>query len=77
MGPYGCLSGNVIIFYLICLQGLWDVVADSSNSCTLRVYVNVAFSKKTMWKGVHAYIRNQILYWFTEQNKTDQIKTIS
>ncbi|KAL8263537.1 hypothetical protein R6Q59_021667 [Mikania micrantha] len=33
------------------VEGLWDVVADSSNSCTLRVYVNVAFSKKTMWKG--------------------------
>ncbi|KAK1430376.1 hypothetical protein QVD17_13062 [Tagetes erecta] len=33
------------------VEGLWDVVADSSNSCKLRVYVNVAFSKKTMWKG--------------------------
>ncbi|KAI7739264.1 hypothetical protein M8C21_021009 [Ambrosia artemisiifolia] len=33
------------------VEGLWDVVADSSNSCTLRVYVNVAFSKRTMWKG--------------------------
>ncbi|KAJ0803264.1 putative GRAM domain, PH-like domain superfamily, VASt domain-containing protein [Helianthus annuus] len=33
------------------VEGLWDVVADSSNSCTLRVYVTVAFSKKTMWRG--------------------------
>ncbi|KAI3804248.1 hypothetical protein L1987_25648 [Smallanthus sonchifolius] len=33
------------------VEGLWDVVEDSSNGCTLRVYVNVAFSKKTMWKG--------------------------
>lgn len=34
-----------------CVEGLWDVVADSNEGCTLRVYVNVAFSKKTMWKG--------------------------
>lgn len=34
-----------------CVEGLWDVVADSNDGCTLRVYVNVAFSKKTMWKG--------------------------
>ncbi|KAJ0828969.1 putative GRAM domain, PH-like domain superfamily, VASt domain-containing protein [Helianthus annuus] len=33
------------------VEGLWDVVADTSNSCTLRVYVTVAFSKKTMWRG--------------------------
>ncbi|KAI3693204.1 hypothetical protein L6452_33035 [Arctium lappa] len=34
-----------------CVEGLWDVVADSNDGCTLRVYVNVAFSKRTMWKG--------------------------
>ncbi|XP_023736925.1 protein VASCULAR ASSOCIATED DEATH 1, chloroplastic [Lactuca sativa] len=34
-----------------CVEGLWEVVADSNNGCRLRVYVNVAFSKKTMWKG--------------------------
>ncbi|KAI3700894.1 hypothetical protein L2E82_45535 [Cichorium intybus] len=34
-----------------CVEGLWDVVADSNGGCTLKVYVNVAFSKKTMWKG--------------------------
>nr|GEW18629.1 protein vascular associated death 1, chloroplastic [Tanacetum cinerariifolium] len=33
------------------VEGLWDVVADSNGGCTLKVYVNVAFSKKTMWKG--------------------------
>ncbi|XP_076927671.1 protein VASCULAR ASSOCIATED DEATH 1, chloroplastic-like [Bidens hawaiensis] len=33
------------------VEGLWDVVANSNNSCTLKVYVTVAFSKKTMWKG--------------------------
>ncbi|PWA87269.1 GRAM-like protein [Artemisia annua] len=32
------------------VEGLWDVVADSNGGCTLKVYVNVAFSKKTMWK---------------------------
>lgn len=34
-----------------CVEGLWDVVTDSNNGCTLKVYVNVAFSKRTMWKG--------------------------
>ncbi|XP_076906475.1 protein VASCULAR ASSOCIATED DEATH 1, chloroplastic-like [Bidens hawaiensis] len=33
------------------VEWLWDVVANSNNSCTLKVYVTVAFSKKTMWKG--------------------------
>lgn len=36
-------------------QGLWNVESDgdeSNGGCILRVYVNVAFSKKTMWKGV-------------------------
>lgn len=34
-----------------CVEGLWAVVANSNNTCSLKVYVNVAFSKKTMWKG--------------------------
>lgn len=34
-----------------CVEGLWDVEADGVEGCRLRVYVNVAFSKKTMWKG--------------------------
>ncbi|KAA8515847.1 hypothetical protein F0562_019026 [Nyssa sinensis] len=37
-----------------CVEGLWDVERDGDESeecCILRVYVNVAFSKKTMWKG--------------------------
>ncbi|XP_026420659.1 protein VASCULAR ASSOCIATED DEATH 1, chloroplastic-like [Papaver somniferum] len=35
------------------VQGLWDVkrVGSETNLCLVRVYVNVAFSKKTMWKG--------------------------
>ncbi|KAL6981324.1 GRAM domain-containing protein [Sarracenia purpurea var. burkii] len=36
------------------VEGLWDVDGDGSESkrsCILRVYVNVAFTKKTMWKG--------------------------
>ncbi|KAG9452168.1 hypothetical protein H6P81_005072 [Aristolochia fimbriata] len=36
------------------VEGLWDVeqIKDGINShCHLRVYVNVAFSRKTMWKG--------------------------
>ncbi|KAI3919140.1 hypothetical protein MKW98_016693 [Papaver atlanticum] len=35
------------------VQGLWDVkkVGNATNLCLVRVYVNVAFSKKTMWKG--------------------------
>lgn len=42
-------------FFDLILQGLWDVESDgdeSNGGCILRVYVNVAFSKKTMWKGV-------------------------
>ncbi|XVF22770.1 hypothetical protein REPUB_Repub12eG0199700 [Reevesia pubescens] len=36
------------------VEGLWDVEKDSDGpqeGCILRVYVNVAFSKKTVWKG--------------------------
>ncbi|XP_074570319.1 protein VASCULAR ASSOCIATED DEATH 1, chloroplastic-like isoform X2 [Curcuma longa] len=35
------------------VEGLWDVVQDTSgeNSCTVKVYSNVAFSKKTLFKG--------------------------
>nr|DAD47687.1 TPA_asm: hypothetical protein HUJ06_017624 [Nelumbo nucifera] len=36
------------------VQGLWDVksTGDEGNSyCILHVYINVAFSKKTMWRG--------------------------
>ncbi|GAB4844281.1 GRAM domain-containing protein [Ancistrocladus abbreviatus] len=36
------------------VEGLWDVESipnQSRGSCILRVYVNVAFSKKTMWRG--------------------------
>ncbi|KAL5138117.1 Protein VASCULAR ASSOCIATED DEATH 1, chloroplastic [Glycine soja] len=37
------------------VEGLWSVERDKDESkecCTLRVYVNVAFSKKTIWKGL-------------------------
>ncbi|KAL2993469.1 hypothetical protein AAZX31_10G113600 [Glycine max] len=40
------------------VEGLWSVERDKDESkecCTLRVYVNVAFSKKTIWKGVAFY----------------------
>ncbi|XP_019188528.1 PREDICTED: protein VASCULAR ASSOCIATED DEATH 1, chloroplastic [Ipomoea nil] len=33
------------------VEGLWDVKRDDSEGCILKVYTNVAFSKKTMWKG--------------------------
>ncbi|GLT51553.1 hypothetical protein SLA2020_249560 [Shorea laevis] len=36
------------------VEGLWDAERNSNGSqegCILRVYVNVAFSKKTIWKG--------------------------
>ncbi|XP_051121248.1 protein VASCULAR ASSOCIATED DEATH 1, chloroplastic [Andrographis paniculata] len=36
------------------VEGRWDVEEDGNDSkpgCILRVYTNVAFSKKTMWKG--------------------------
>ncbi|KAF3445586.1 hypothetical protein FNV43_RR10762 [Rhamnella rubrinervis] len=36
------------------VEGLWDVERDDDESkecCFLRVYVNVAFSKRTVWKG--------------------------
>ncbi|XP_010238210.1 protein VASCULAR ASSOCIATED DEATH 1, chloroplastic [Brachypodium distachyon] len=35
------------------VEGIWDVEQDSldGNSCYLRVYINVAFSKKTIFRG--------------------------
>ncbi|XP_057981673.1 protein VASCULAR ASSOCIATED DEATH 1, chloroplastic isoform X2 [Malania oleifera] len=36
------------------VEGLWDVEkdgAESTDCCILRVYVNVAFCKKTIWRG--------------------------
>ncbi|KAF7845042.1 protein VASCULAR ASSOCIATED DEATH 1, chloroplastic isoform X1 [Senna tora] len=36
------------------VEGRWDVqrdIIESKECCILRVYVNVAFSKKTIWKG--------------------------
>ncbi|XP_031483128.1 protein VASCULAR ASSOCIATED DEATH 1, chloroplastic isoform X2 [Nymphaea colorata] len=35
------------------VEGIWDVECDENegNSCILRVYINVDFSKKTIWKG--------------------------
>ncbi|KAG7948734.1 hypothetical protein I3843_13G023700 [Carya illinoinensis] len=36
------------------VEGLWDVVRDADGSkecCMLRIYVNVAFSKKTVFRG--------------------------
>ncbi|PKA53325.1 C2 and GRAM domain-containing protein [Apostasia shenzhenica] len=35
------------------VEGIWDVTqdADEENRCTLRVYSNVAFSKKTIFRG--------------------------
>ncbi|TYG70956.1 hypothetical protein ES288_D05G356200v1 [Gossypium darwinii] len=37
------------------ILGLWDVESDNDGQqegCVLRVYVNVAFSKKTVWKSL-------------------------
>ncbi|KAK9910965.1 hypothetical protein M0R45_034898 [Rubus argutus] len=36
------------------VEGLWDVERDtdvSKECCNLRIYLNVAFSKRTVWKG--------------------------
>ncbi|CAI9770357.1 unnamed protein product [Fraxinus pennsylvanica] len=36
------------------VEGRWDVVRDGSDSkpcCIMKVYIHVAFSKKTMWRG--------------------------
>ncbi|KAL2477877.1 Protein VASCULAR ASSOCIATED DEATH 1 [Forsythia ovata] len=36
------------------VEGRWDVVRDGSDSkpgCILKVYIHVAFSKKTVWRG--------------------------
>ncbi|XVF73529.1 hypothetical protein PTKIN_Ptkin12aG0208900 [Pterospermum kingtungense] len=36
------------------VEGLWDVERDSDGpqeGCILKVYINVAFSKRTVWKG--------------------------
>nr|CAD1835066.1 unnamed protein product [Ananas comosus var. bracteatus] len=34
-----------------CVEGIWDVEQIEQNCCALRVYSNVAFSKKTIFKG--------------------------
>jgi len=35
------------------VEGIWDVEQDSldGNCCFLRIYINVAFSKKTIFRG--------------------------
>ncbi|XP_031392011.1 protein VASCULAR ASSOCIATED DEATH 1, chloroplastic isoform X1 [Punica granatum] len=33
------------------VEGLWDVRRDGNECCVLSVYINVAFSKKTMFRG--------------------------
>ncbi|KAL4355952.1 protein VASCULAR ASSOCIATED DEATH 1, chloroplastic isoform X2 [Arachis duranensis] len=33
------------------VEGLWDIQRHKDDSCILRVYVTVAFSKKTIWRG--------------------------
>lgn len=40
------------------LQGIWDVQGDgeSKMGCVLRVYVNVNFSKKTMFRGIRLHL---------------------
>jgi hypothetical protein len=42
-----------LILDLFLSQGIWDVEQDSldENSCYLRVYINVAFSKRTIFRG--------------------------
>ena len=49
-------------------QGLWDVRRDdneSKTSCIMNVYLNVAFSKKTMFKGVSIH-RNHFVIMLYE-----------
>lgn len=43
-------------FLVFLVQGIWDVeqASKGENSCTVKVYSNVAFSKKTMFKGTIA-----------------------
>ncbi|KAG6487842.1 hypothetical protein ZIOFF_056578 [Zingiber officinale] len=45
------------------VEGFWDVVQDTSgeNSCTVKVYSNVAFSKKTLFKVLSDVSTNQWL----------------
>jgi hypothetical protein len=48
----------VIIVDLFFSQGIWDVEQDSldENSCCLRIYINVAFSKRTIFRGkIHPF----------------------
>lgn len=33
------------------VEGFWDVEKDGEEGCSLKVYVNVAFTKRTMFKG--------------------------
>lgn len=52
-----CVEDEYVTFALI--QGVWDVKRDCRDSIEgsiLDVYVNVAFSKRTVWKGLFSII---------------------
>ncbi|XP_057873343.1 protein VASCULAR ASSOCIATED DEATH 1, chloroplastic isoform X2 [Cryptomeria japonica] len=73
------------------VEGLWDVewTSDENNTqCILRIYVNVAFSKKTFWKGkieqgTSEECKEAYASWIHEahsllnQVKGDSIKTVN
>ncbi|KAM1175321.1 hypothetical protein ACFX13_028408 [Malus domestica] len=55
------------------VEGFWDIERDPDGSkecCNLKIYINVAFSKRTVWKGVPwttlVYFLN--LSWFVLAN---------
>jgi hypothetical protein len=51
------------------VEGVWDLKRDCRDSvegCILDVYVNVAFSKRTVWKGLLSLIYSSLsLIFFT------------
>ncbi|XP_042483039.1 protein VASCULAR ASSOCIATED DEATH 1, chloroplastic [Macadamia integrifolia] len=67
------------------VEGLWDVERDGNkgkNSCVLRVYIHVPFSKKTMWKGkieqsTIAECREAYSVWIKTANERLKQKTVA
>lgn len=68
---FGSISFCLII---LILQGRWDLEPegdDSKPGCRLRVYTNVAFSKRTMWKGFN-YVHHLTIWYLIQTQPTNR-----
>ncbi|XP_047063096.1 protein VASCULAR ASSOCIATED DEATH 1, chloroplastic isoform X2 [Lolium rigidum] len=56
------------------VEGIWDVEQDSldENSCCLRIYINVAFSKRTIFRGTQD---NLPVFWLVKGFPSSRLET--